>query len=97
MLTVTGFSVAIRAVFLAAVHQELSVLFNVSSQVSSAQAGAEMATKQTAAVAQASMAVVLIIGPPFLAKQLGPKAFSPGCDKRVTTRCQSALEHDAIR
>src|SRR5215475_11068058 len=34
MLIVTGFSVAIRAEFLAAVHQELIVFFSVSSQVS---------------------------------------------------------------
>src|SRR5258708_1557671 len=63
MLTVTGFSVATRAVFRAAVHQELRVFFSVSSQVSCAQTGVEMAAKQPAAVA--SIAVVLIIAPPF--------------------------------
>jgi hypothetical protein len=34
MLMVTGLSVTIRAVFLAELHQELSVFFSVSSQVS---------------------------------------------------------------
>jgi hypothetical protein len=63
MLTVTGFRVATRAVFLAVVHQELRVFFNVSSQVSWAQAGAEMAAKQTTAAAR--IPVVLIIVPPF--------------------------------
>jgi hypothetical protein len=61
MLTVTGFSVATRAVFRAAVHQELTVFFSVSSQVSCAQTGVEMAAKQTTAAAS----IVLIIVPPF--------------------------------
>jgi len=61
MLIVTGFSVAVRAVSLAAVHQELRVFFSVSSQVSWAQAGAEMAARQAATAARVS--IVLIIGP----------------------------------
>src|SRR5215470_15909251 len=61
MLIVTGFSVATRAVFLAAVHQALTVFFSVSSQVSCAQTGVEMAAKQTSAVAS----IVFIIVPPF--------------------------------
>src|SRR5258707_14769925 len=72
MLTVTGFSVATRAVVLAAVHQELSVLFSVSSQVSCAQTGVEMAAKQTTAVA--SIPVVLIIAPPFPRRKNLPQA-----------------------
>jgi len=65
MLIATGLSVANRAVFLAAIHQELMVFFNVSSQVSCAQTGADMATKQTAAVAQAIILDVVMTEPPF--------------------------------
>src|ERR1700754_847587 len=51
MLTVTGFSVATRAVVLSVVHQELRVFVRVSSQVSWAKAGAEIAATQIAAAA----------------------------------------------
>src|SRR5215470_14439715 len=47
MLIVTGLSVATRAVLLAVVHQELRVFFSVSSQVSWARAGVQMAARQT--------------------------------------------------
>src|SRR5215475_12300325 len=69
ILIATGFSVTNRAVFLAAANQELRVFFNVSSQVSCAQAGAEMAAKQAATVAQASILVIVMFGTPFLTKE----------------------------
>src|SRR5579871_1010452 len=65
MLIVTGFRVATRAVVRAAFHQAVTVFFSVSSQVSWAHAGAEIAARHRAAVAQASVRIVLIIGPPF--------------------------------